>query len=561
MEIASIILLVVLIDLVIFLIFRKSGPVSNEGLATKADLFEKQVHELKSEKDALQNQVSKLNSDLGTKDGKISELNSKLDLQARILDQKLNEREEAVKQQLELVKQREVETLRIHLKDLENRLQSSETDWKAKLDLAIETERNLASKSLGDQKTEAAQKYGQLEADLAKHKSNLDASNQQLAQKDVAIQELKDRHKADLDDQNKLRKEVTEQVNEMKKQLTDTFAKVSQEAIEQSSVSFLSKASQNLEQVLLPVKEFKEKVESQIKQGTENKVSFEEQIKELKESTRKIQLDAQNLTEALRGNKKIQGNWGEVQLTSLLDKSGLREGINYNKQVSGKTEDGKSQIFDVQVLLPGDKQIIIDAKVSLINYVDALNANTEEEANKLLIAYVGNLKDHIKGLSDKNYHKAVGLNTVEYVMLFVPIETAFIAACTQDPSLWEFAYDRKIVMVTPSTLLATLLAIHSIWQKEGRNRNAEEIANLAGGIYDKMVTFIQSFEKIEKHLKSASDSYDHARKVLVDGKGNAINRLESLKKLGVSPTKKLSDTSFGNNFSDDAEEVEIINQI
>ncbi len=237
---------------------------------------------------------------------------------------------------------------------------------------------------------------------------------------------------------------------------------------------------------------------------------------------------------------KKQGNWGEVVLERILERSGLNEGEQgYQKQAVDQTTDGRNIQPDVIVNLPDNKHIIIDSKVSLVAYERAVNANTEEERVVQVKEHLASLKRHIKGLSDKHYQTAKKLNSPDFVLLFIPIESSFSLAVQEDQELFSYAWDQKVVIVSPSTLLATLRTIASIWQQENQTRNALEIARQSGALYDKFVNFVGDLENIGKGMDSVRKTYDLAMNKLYSGNGNLISRVERIKKLGAKATKEL----------------------
>jgi DNA recombination protein RmuC len=264
------------------------------------------------------------------------------------------------------------------------------------------------------------------------------------------------------------------------------------------------------------------------------------ELKKLYDLNNKISEEANNLTKALKGDVKKQGNWGEVVLERILERSGLNEGEQgYQKQFSDTTEDGKRIQPDIVINLPDNKHIIVDSKVSMIAYERAVNAESEEERVKCVKEHLVSLRTHIKGLSEKHYQTASMLNSPDFVLLFVPIEASFGVAIQEDHELFTYAWDQKVVIVSPSTLLATLRTISSIWQQENQTRNAIEIAKQGGALYDKFVGFIADMETIGKNLLTTQKTYDSAVNKLHTGAGNLVRRAENIKKLGAKATKEL----------------------
>jgi DNA recombination protein RmuC len=278
-----------------------------------------------------------------------------------------------------------------------------------------------------------------------------------------------------------------------------------------------------------------------------------EQIGSLKELNQQMSKDAINLTKALKGETKTQGNWGEFILESVLEKSGLTKGREYVVQESHNDEDGRRFQPDVIIRLPEGKSIVIDSKVSLVGYEKMVSA--EDEAQQLIAGkeHLASLRAHIKGLSEKNYQQLHSLKSLDFVLLFVPIEPAFAAAVQLDQALFNEAFDKNIVVVSPTTLLATLRTIASIWRQEYQNQNAQEIADQGGKLYDKFVAFTEDLIKLGNQMDTAKKTYEESMKKLTDGSGNLITRVEKLKKLGARSSKVLP-TALLNRADPDAED-------
>ena len=263
------------------------------------------------------------------------------------------------------------------------------------------------------------------------------------------------------------------------------------------------------------------------------------EIKKLYDLNSKISEDANNLTKALKGDVKKQGNWGEVVLERILENSGLEKDREYKTQVSITGESGTRYQPDVVIYLPENKHVIIDSKVSLVAYENLVNATESEDQERFMKEHIRSIKSHIKELSDKQYFKLDGLNSPEYVLMFLPIEASFSIAVREDTELFSYAWDNKIVIVSPSTLIATLLTISSIWRQENQTRNAMEIARKSGDLYDKFVGLMEDLVDLGKKLKTTQAAYENSMNKLVDGKGNLIRRTEELKTLGAKASKSL----------------------
>ncbi|WP_316735623.1 DNA recombination protein RmuC [Pedobacter aquatilis] len=321
------------------------------------------------------------------------------------------------------------------------------------------------------------------------------------------------------------------------------FELIANKILEEKSIRFVEQNRTNLDLILNPLKEnikaFEEKVEKVYKAESDERNILKGVISELQIQSKLIQEDANNLTKALKGDSKKQGNWGEVILEKVLERSGLVRDQEYRIQASLVSAEGGRYQPDVVIDLPDGKHLVVDAKVSLVAYERSVSAETDEEREGYVKQHLTSIKNHIQELSAKNYHDLYKINSPDFVLLFVPIESSFSIAVQKDAELFNFAWDRKVVIVSPSTLLATLRTIASMWKQERQNRNVLEIARLSGSMYDKFVGFISDMESIGKHIKNGQDAYDKAINKLSDGSGNLVNTSEKIKKLGAKATKQI----------------------
>ncbi len=344
-----------------------------------------------------------------------------------------------------------------------------------------------------------------------------------------------------------LREKLTTQKQEMEdlqKKFTTEFENVANKILEKNSEKFTATNQKNIGEVLNPLKEkiqlFEKKVEDTYQKGLKDQTELRAELLKLYDLNNKISEEAGNLTKALKGDVKKQGNWGEVVLERILERSGLNEGAQgYQKQFSDVSEEGRRIQPDIVINLPDKKHIIVDSKVSLIAYERAINAENEDDRQKNIKEHLMSLRQHIKGLSEKHYQTASKLNCPDFVLLFLPIEASFSVAIQEDQELFSYAWDRKVVIVSPSTLLATLRTISSIWQQENQTRNAIEIARQGGALYDKFVGFIADMETIGKNLTTTQKTYELAMNKLQSGSGNLVRRAENIRKLGAKATKDL----------------------
>lgn len=333
-------------------------------------------------------------------------------------------------------------------------------------------------------------------------------------------------------------------IDELQKKFTTEFENIANKILDKNTEKFTAVNQKNMSDVLNPLKEkillFEKKVDDTYKQGLKDQTDLRAELKKLYDLNSKISEEANNLTKALKGDVKKQGNWGEIVLERILERSGLNEGTGgYQRQFAENSEEGKRILPDVVINLPDNKHIIIDSKVSLISYERAVNAATETERLTYLKDHILSVKNHIKSLSAKHYQTAPKLNSPDFVLLFMPIESSFGVAVQEDHELFSFAWDLKVVLVSPSTLLATLRTIASIWQQENQTRNALEIARQSGALYDKFVGFISDMEKIGKGISNVQGNYNDAMNKLQTGSGNLVGRVENIKKLGAKTSKEI----------------------
>lgn len=356
----------------------------------------------------------------------------------------------------------------------------------------------------------------------------LDAHSAALS---AELREQQDSHQQRLDDLQGSRDELRAQ-----------FAEMASKIFDEREQRFAQTSQQHLGQLLDPLKEriqaFEKRVEESYQQEARERFSLAKELERLQQLNLRLSDEATNLTQALKG-QKTQGNWGELILERVLEHAGLEKGREYQTQVSLKSADGERFQPDVLIMLPGDKQVVVDSKVSLTAYQQYIAADDSEIAQAALKQHVLSLRNHVKGLSGKDYNRLEGLHSLDFVLLFVPIEAAFSAALQAEPNLFQEAFDRQIVIVSPTTLLATLRVIDSLWKQERQSQNAREIAERAGWLYDKFVLFIQDLDELGNRLQQVDKAYSAARNKLCEGRGNLISRSEQLKLLGARASKSL----------------------
>ncbi|MGD9931220.1 MAG: DNA recombination protein RmuC [Mangrovibacterium sp.] len=371
-----------------------------------------------------------------------------------------------------------------------------------------------------------------LAARLVQAEADNDQKSQRLAKAEVEFANLRE-------------KLVTQkqEMEELQKKFTTEFENIAHKILKQNSLEFTQVNQKNISEILNPLREkiqlFEKKVEDTYEKGLKDQTDLKAELKKLHDLNLKISDEANNLTKALKGDVKKQGNWGEVILERILERSGLTEGREYEKQFSTIGENGQRVQPDVVIHLPDQKHIIVDSKVSLVAYERFVNAADENDRIRFIKEHLLSIKSHVKLLSDKHYQNAPGLNSPDFVLLFVPIESSFSVAIEADHDLFSYAWDNKVVIVSPSTLLATLRTIASIWQQENQTRNALEIARQGGALYDKFVAFIGDLEKVGNNLDQTRKNYDLAMNKLYDGRGNLVRSAEKLRELGAKASKEL----------------------
>jgi len=390
---------------------------------------------------------------------------------------------------------------------------------------------------------QAAEKAGQLEkieADKSRKEAQLADLQQTSSRQGARLAELN----AMLEEERKQTEEKIALLNQARDQLRMEFQNLAQRIFEEKSLTFVDQNRTAVDQLISPLRQqigdFKKRVEDVYDKETRDRTALHAEITHLKDLNQRISKEALNLTRALKGDSKARGNWGEVVLERVLESSGLQKGREYEVQVSLKDAAGRRYQPDAIVRLPEGKDVIIDAKVSLKDYEAFYSAEESEDKEKYLSAHIESLRSHIRGLTAKSYEDLEDVRSLDFTLMFVPIEAAFLAAVERDGGLFSEAFEKNIMVVSPSTLLVTLRTIQNIWRHEYQNRNALEIAKKAGGLYDKFVGFVDALEEVGRQLGKAQDAYRTAHDRLVAGRGNIVRRTQELKDLGVKAGKELS---------------------
>ena len=361
---------------------------------------------------------------------------------------------------------------------------------------------------------------GEQQAELAKLNATLEAERSQFQDKLALLQDAKE-------------------------QLSNQFKTLASEILDEKSKKFTEQNQVNLSQLLNPLQEkikaFQAKVEEVYVNEGKDRSALAEQVKMLTQLNNTLSQDTQNLTLALKGDRKTQGNWGEIILDDVLERAGLVAGQHYERQASVKSEDGQTYVIpDVVIRLPGERHLVVDSKMTLPDYRSFASAETDADRAAALKRHLISVRAHIKTLSEKNYQTLYSLKSLDFVIMFVPLEPAFMLAVTNDAELFQQAWEKNVLLVSPSTLLFVVRTVAYLWRQEGLSRNAKEISSRGAELYDRLVGFVADLQKVGERIQQAQDSYNDARKKLGEGSGNVIRQAEMLKKLGVKPTKALA---------------------
>jgi DNA recombination protein RmuC len=408
---------------------------------------------------------------------------------------------------------------------------------------------SAVEKAKGESQVEGARQNERLTAvqedvkRLTSEKENLAALRDQLTAEQQRLSTKVAELSTTLESERSRTAENLQLLKNAEEQLSNRFKSLASEILEDKSRRFTEQNQANLNQLLEPLKvkitEFQGKVQEVYVQEGKDRSALAEQVKQLMALNSQLSKDAHNLTSALKGQAKTQGNWGEFILERVLETSGLRKGHEYDVQESHTREDGSRAQPDVVVHMPEDRHLIVDAKVSLKAYEEYANAETDHQRDSSIKRHLDSVRGHIKDLSGKNYQQLYGLKSLDFVLMFIPVEPAFMLAIAHDSDLWQDAWKKNVLLVSPSTLLFVLRTVAHLWRQEQQNRNAQEIANRGAELYDKLVGFVEDLDSLGTKLQQAQKAYDGAYNKLTGGRGNVIRQAEKLKDLGVKPTKQL----------------------
>ncbi len=477
---------------------------------------------------------------------------SALEARATDLERQLSDAEH--ERALDAQRQTQLEQAASDLRERNSRIEQDIEQWRQR---ATSLENRVAG--LESDLEARRERISELERERHSLQSRTEELGRELNEARVALRE----QEVTLDKERRAANEKLELLERNRDALKQEFENLANKIFEQKSERFSQQTRTSLDTLLNPfhdqLQDFRKRVEDVYTTETRDRQALRSEIKSLQELNRQITEEASNLTRALKGDKKIQGNWGELILERVLEKSGLRKGVEYETQGSYRDSDNQLYRPDVIVHLPDSRNLIIDSKVSLVAYQQWV---TEEEdstvKDEALKQHVEAVRNHIRTLSEKDYSQLHGLHSPDFVLLFMPIEPAFVAAFQQDENLFAEAFERKIIVVTPTTLLATLRTIENIWRYERQSQNARRIAERAGAVYDKLRVFVEAMERLGGQLHTAQGTYDSAMNTLTRGRGNLISQANRFVELGVRVKKELPKGIIDQAEVDDRDDAETV---
>ena len=383
-----------------------------------------------------------------------------------------------------------------------------------------------------ERKSELSKQFESNIKEIAKKEETIVQLNTQLASTSSDLKNM----------QTKL-KENKKEVEDIRTKFQIEFKNLANEILEEKSKKFTEQNKSNISDILKPlnekIKDFEKKVEETYDKESKQRFSLKEEVKNLAELNKKISEEASNLTNALKGQSKMQGDWGELILEKILESTGLTKGREYTVQQSFTDKDGKRFQPDVVINYPGNRDVIIDSKVSLVAFEKYSSSSKQEEQEHAAKEHLLSVKRHVDDLSKKNYHTLYQLNSLDFVFLFMPIEPAYMLAMQLDSTLWKYAYDKQIIIMSPTILITALKMVAGLWQQENQSKNVQEIAKQSGQLYDKFVGFLEDMQDMGKKLNATQAAYDNSLNKLKTGKGNLVRRVEAIKDLGAKNKKNI----------------------
>ena len=409
---------------------------------------------------------------------------------------------------------------------------------------------SLLKKNSGRDEANHNEFMNSLQSTVAEQKRELDEKQRRI---DALIEELAT-SRTKLED---LRQSISDH-EKQRDAMSKSFENLANEILDNKGQQMQKANREQIDLMLKPLNErlkvFGDQVESVYRSETQDRVALKEQVVQLTQMNKHLADEAAQLANALKGDNKLQGNWGEMVLERLLESCGLEEGREYEKQEVTTNSEGETIKPDVVITMPDKRHMIIDSKVSLLAYNGMVNSANPEDSEKFLKLHLDSIKAHIKGIGEKYYHTGRGLHSPDFILLFVPIESALVTALQREPGLYNMAYERNVVLVSPTLLLATLRTVANVWTQERRIQNIEDILSAAGGLYDKFHGYLESIVEVGKKLESAQEAYNTAMNRLSTGRGNLIKRASDLKKMGVPSNKEIPQELTDRANDDDSDE-------
>jgi len=418
--------------------------------------------------------------------------------------------------------------------------------------LPLQQENNSLLTNSENLRQQQSQQQSQQDSRYQLVKNQLDELNNKYLNAKTEVATLKER----LEQSSAHYEDRLQELRNARESLTKEFENLANKIFDSKQEKFAQQNKTVLDNTLDPVrrelKDFRKKVEDVYDKESAERNQLMGQVVELQKQAQQVSSDAANLASALKSDNKAAGNWGEVVLERLLEESGLTKGREYETQAAYKDATGKTRLPDVVIHLPENRDIVVDSKVSLVDFERFCSADEDTQRAQALKQHIASVRAHVNGLSKKDYQSLPGINTLDFVLIFVPIEGAFMLALQEDHTLFRDAYDQGIILVSPSTLLATLRTINNIWRYEDQNRNAEKIADGAGKLYDQFVRLIDSMDEVGKHLDKAHQAWDTSQQRLHMGRGNLVKRVEDIKKLGAKTKKKIPEKNIERAIDEDS---------
>lgn len=409
---------------------------------------------------------------------------------------------------------------------------------------------SLLKKNSGRDEANHNEFMNSLQSTVAEQKRELDEKQRRI---DALIEELAT-SRTKLED---LRQSISDH-EKQRDAMSKSFENLANEILDNKGQQMQKANREQIDLMLKPLNErlkvFGDQVESVYRSETQDRVALKEQVVQLTQMNKHLADEAAQLANALKGDNKLQGNWGEMVLERLLESCGLEEGREYEKQEVTTNSEGETIKPDVVITMPDKRHMIIDSKVSLLAYNGMVNSANPDDSEKFLKLHLDSIKAHIKGIGEKYYHTGRGLHSPDFILLFVPIESALVTALQREPGLYNLAYERNVVLVSPTLLLATLRTVANVWTQERRIQNIEDILSAAGGLYDKFHGYLESIVEVGKKLESAQEAYNTAMNRLSTGRGNLIKRASDLKKMGVPSNKEIPQELTDRANDDDSDE-------